>query len=96
MFRRIEPGADEIRFLYEGREITAGPGDSVATALLLSGERSLRTTPMSGSARAPYCMMGVCFECLMEIDGVGNRQACLTPVASGMQVRRQRGARDVL
>ncbi len=41
-------------------------------------------------------MMGVCFECLMEIDGVGNRQACLTPVAEGMQVRRQRGARGVL
>ncbi len=41
-------------------------------------------------------MMGVCFDCLMEIDGVGNRQACLTPVAAGMQVRRQRGARGVL
>jgi predicted molibdopterin-dependent oxidoreductase YjgC len=40
-------------------------------------------------------MMGVCFECLMEIDGVGNRQACLTPVAAGMRVQRQRGARDV-
>ena len=51
---------------------------------------------VSGSPRAPYCMMGVCFDCLMEIDGVGNRQACLTPVADGMQVRRQRGARGVL
>jgi predicted molibdopterin-dependent oxidoreductase YjgC len=41
-------------------------------------------------------MMGVCFDCLVEIDGVGNRQACLTLVADGMQVRRQRGARGVL
>jgi D-hydroxyproline dehydrogenase subunit gamma len=40
--------------------------------------------------------MGICFDCVVEIDGVGNRQACLTPVASGMQVRRQRGARGVL
>jgi predicted molibdopterin-dependent oxidoreductase YjgC len=40
-------------------------------------------------------MMGVCFDCLVEIDGVGNRQACLTPVAEGMRVRRQRGARAV-
>jgi predicted molibdopterin-dependent oxidoreductase YjgC len=36
-------------------------------------------------------MMGVCFECLMEIDGVANRQACLVPVTEGMQIRRQHG-----
>jgi predicted molibdopterin-dependent oxidoreductase YjgC len=95
MFRRIEPAAGEVRFDYEGREIVARPGDSVAAALLLAGETSLRATPVSGAPRAPYCMMGVCFECLVEIDGVGNRQACLTPVVAGMRVRRQRGARGV-
>jgi predicted molibdopterin-dependent oxidoreductase YjgC len=52
-----------------------------------------RATPVSGSPRAPYCMMGVCFDCLMEIDGVPNRQACLVPVAEGMRIRRQQGAR---
>jgi len=36
--------------------------------------------------------MGVCFECLIEIDGMPNRQACLTPVREGMVVRRQQGA----
>ncbi len=96
MFRRLETAAGEIRFSYEGREIIARPGDSVAAALLAAGETSLRTTPVSGALRAPYCMMGVCFDCLMEIDGVGNRQACLTPVVAGMQVRHQRGARGVL
>lgn len=96
MFRRLETAAGEIRFHFEGREITARPGDTVAAALLAAGETSLRSTPLSGASRAPYCMMGVCFDCLMEIDGVGNRQACLTPVAAGMQVRRQRGARGVL
>ena len=43
-----------------------------------------------GSERAPHCLMGVCFECLVEIDGIPNRQACLTPVAEGMVIRRQR------
>ena len=95
MFRRIEPAADVIGFIYEGRAIIAQQGDSVATALLLAGETSLRLTPITGSPRAPYCMMGICFECLMEIDGVANRQACLTPVAADMQVRRQRGARNL-
>ncbi|HLJ06602.1 MAG TPA: (2Fe-2S)-binding protein [Acetobacteraceae bacterium] len=96
MWRRPELPAQAIRFDYEGRAIIARPGDSVAAALMAAGETTLRTTAVTGSPRAPYCMMGVCFECLMEIDGVGNRQACLTPVSEGMQVRRQRGARGVL
>ena len=95
MFRRIEPAAGLVRFTYEDREITARPGDSVATALLLTGEADVRDTAISGAPRAPYCMMGVCFECLMEIDGIGNRQACLTQVSNGMLVRRQSGARGV-
>jgi predicted molibdopterin-dependent oxidoreductase YjgC len=96
MFRRLETAGDVVRFEYEGRTVEARPGDTVAAALLAAGETPLRITAVSGSPRAPYCMMGVCFECLMEIDGVGNRQACLTSVAEGMQVRRQRGARGVL
>jgi predicted molibdopterin-dependent oxidoreductase YjgC len=96
MWRRLEPSAEIIHFYYEGRAITARAGETVAAALMAAGESTLRMTAVSDSPRAPYCMMGVCFECLMEIDGVGNRQACLTPVAEGMQVRRQRGARGVL
>jgi D-hydroxyproline dehydrogenase subunit gamma len=96
MFRRLDTPVDAIRFDYEGRSMTARPGDTVAAALLAAGEATFRNTAVSGAPRAPYCMMGVCFECLMEIDGVGNRQACLTPVAEGMQVRRQRGARGML
>ena len=83
MFRRIDTTPGEIRFSYDGSEFVARPGDSVAVAMLAAGVTTLRETPVSGAARAPYCMMGVCFDCLVEIDGVGNRQACLTPVADG-------------
>jgi D-hydroxyproline dehydrogenase subunit gamma len=96
MFRRLDGGSGEVRFSFDGREFGARPGDSVAVALLAAGEANLRETPVSGAPRAPYCMMGVCFDCLVEIDGVGNRQACLVPVVEGMQVRRQRGARGML
>ena len=95
MFRRIDTSGVAVRFSYEGRDVDGRLGDSVAAALLSAGVTGLRATPVSGALRAPYCMMGVCFDCLMEIDGVGNRQACLTPIAEGMQVRRQRGARGV-
>ena len=64
---------------------------NVAAALLLCGYSQCRSTPVSGAPRAPYCMMGVCFDCLVEIDGVPNQQACLTPVREGMVVRWQDG-----
>jgi len=41
----------------------------VAAAVLGSNLDAVRTTPVSGEPRMPYCLMGVCFECLMEIDG---------------------------
>ncbi|MCW3474090.1 (2Fe-2S)-binding protein [Limobrevibacterium gyesilva] len=93
MFRRLEDARADISFSFEGREVTARPGDSVAAALLAAGLRSFRATPVSGAPRAPWCMMGACFDCLVEIDGVASRQACMTQVAPGMRVRRQRGAK---
>jgi hypothetical protein len=45
-------------------------------------------------ARAPYCMMGICFDCLAEIDGVPNRQSCMVAARPGMLIRRQRGQRE--
>ena len=66
----------------------------MAAALLAAGVTRFRSTPVSGAPRAPYCMMGVCFEWLLEIDGVANRQACLVPVEPGMKIRSQEGARS--
>jgi len=65
---------------------------SVVAALLLAGAVPTRTTPVSGAPRAPYCMMGVCFECLVAIDGVPNQQGCLIPVVEGMRIDRQLGS----
>lgn len=94
MFRRLpDPAAETIRFTLDGAALTARRGDSVAAALLAAGIAACRTTPGRGTARGPYCLMGVCFECLVVIDGVGNRQGCLVPVAEGMRVETQRGAR---
>jgi hypothetical protein len=82
-----------VRFTFEGRPMTARAGDTVAAALLANGTAVFRDTPVSGAPRGPYCMMGVCFECLVVIDGVGNRQACLIAVEDGMSVEIQHGAR---
>jgi D-hydroxyproline dehydrogenase subunit gamma len=96
MFRKPPEAPRRVVTVFvEGQPVTVSEGDSAASAALLSGLALTRTTPMSGAARAPYCMMGVCFECLMIIDGVGSRQSCLVPVKEGMRIERQDGARSL-
>ena len=94
MFRpRPDIPAGTIAVEVEGCTVTVPQGASAAAAVLLAGLVSIRDMPVRGSGRAPYCMMGVCFDCLAEIDGVPNRQSCMVAARSGMRIRRQRGAR---
>ena len=93
LFRRlVEPDSAWVDVEVDGKKTRVREGDSVAAALLAGGMRSCRSTPVSGAPRAPYCMMGVCFDCLVEIDGVPNRQSCQITVEEGMQIRHQQGA----
>ena len=95
--RRIEAVDRPIVKLYfDGQLIEAHEGDSVAAALLSSGVKSIRDTAVTGSSRGPFCMMGVCFDCLVEIDGTPNRQACMILVRDGMVVERQAGAAAIV
>ena len=96
MFRRLQPDTRaRVTITLDGRPVEAAAGDSVAAAMLAAGMSHCRTTPVSGAPRAPYCMMGVCFDCLVMIDGVGNRQACLVQVREGMSVQIQQGKREL-
>jgi len=95
MHRLSADDTTQIHFQFEGRPLSARRGDTVAAALLATGHWGFRTTAVSGASRGPFCMMGVCFDCLMEIDGVANRQACMIEVRDGMQVKRQIGAAQV-
>ncbi len=70
-------------------------GASAAAALLAGGFPWVRETPVGDSGRSPYCMVGVCYDCLAEIDGIPNRQSCLVEVRAGMHIRRQIGMRRI-
>ncbi|KVS10440.1 (2Fe-2S)-binding protein [Burkholderia multivorans] len=82
-----------VTFMFEERTVSAFEGQTVAQALVAANRGACRTTPVSGSARAPYCLMGVCFDCVVEIDGKQNQQGCVVPVRDGMRVRIQHGGR---
>ena len=97
MFKRLqsESSVEDVTVVVDGKRCAALATDTVAAALLASGLAHCRTTPVSGEPRAPYCMMGVCFDCLVVIDGVGNRQACMVRVREGMRIDVQHGKRKI-
>lgn len=97
MLKRLHDKTPEkmVTIDFEGEKLLVPVGETVIAALMASGVTYVRTTAISGVHRAPYCQMGVCFECLMEIDGVPNRQACMIHVRDGMVVKRQYGAMEL-
>ncbi|MGY2226034.1 (2Fe-2S)-binding protein [Pseudomonas gingeri] len=94
----IPVGAVEatITIYFNDRAITARRGETLAACLLRAQISAFRTTPVTGSARLPYCMIGHCFDCLVEINGIGNQQACLQIVEEGMRVNIQEGAASIV
>ena len=95
MFETRRSPGPTVRIVFDGAPLDVAPGQSVAAALLTAGVRATRRTPVSGAPRAAYCMMGVCFDCLVVIDGQANRQACMVSVRDGMRVETQAGAPDI-
>ncbi len=82
-----------VAITVDGVRVDAYPGESLATALLAAGVRAFRRT-RSGAPRGPLCNMGVCFECVVDVDGELGARACATPVREGMHVETgTRGAR---
>lgn len=67
----------------------AEEGESIAAILLRTAPFTSRATPITGAPRAPYCMMGVCFDCLVEVDGTTSTRSCLCYAREGMVVKRQ-------
>jgi thioredoxin reductase len=74
---------------FEGEPVSARAGESVAAALTAHGIRGFRVT-RDGAERGLFCGMGVCQDCLIEVDGVPSRRACMTIVDRPMAIRRQR------
>lgn len=92
MFVSVVSLARTFNISFDGHPIQARQGETVAACLLRAGVTAFRRTPVSGAPRLPYCMIGHCFDCLVEIDGQGSRQACLVEVEDGMCIWPQDGA----
>jgi len=79
-------------FSFDGRAVPFAEGQTVGAALWASGVRSLRTTRVEGRPRGMFCGIGICFDCLVVVDGRPDERACVTPARPGLDVRSQEGA----
>jgi predicted molibdopterin-dependent oxidoreductase YjgC len=82
-----------VQIEVDGEPVEAFEGESIAAALLASGRRTLRYTP-DGIARGVFCGMGVCFDCVVEVDGDPSVRSCVTPVQAGMRIQTPRPFRE--
>jgi len=89
MFRLLDEAGAQVVIELDGVQETVPANVSVAAALLYLDKIPLRHSAVNAAPRAPFCMMGICFECLIEVDGVANQRACQLPVQAGMHLRRQ-------
>ena len=93
--RRLQLGEElergpHVTLTIDGRPTTAYLGETVAAVLFAEGSGQTRTT-VGGKPRGVFCGMGVCFDCLVVVDGIPNTRACMTKAREGMDVRRQDG-----
>ncbi len=94
MSRNLTHLRDEtITIIVDGAPVIAHRGETIAGALLATGRRAWRYT-RRGQPRGLFCGIGVCFDCLVTVDGVPNVRACLTPVAEGMVIHTQNETSD--
>lgn len=77
---------NEISFHFNGEKFTGTAGQSVAAALIENGQRELRRTRFGEEPRSIFCGIGICFDCVVTINGVANQRACLIEISSDMKV----------
>ncbi|GAA2489901.1 (2Fe-2S)-binding protein [Streptomyces gobitricini] len=89
--RNRPPTPAPFTLTFDGRTITALPGQSVAAALWNAGVLAWRTTRHGGAPRGAFCGIGTCYDCLATVNGRPNQRACLLPARPGDTVTTQRG-----
>jgi len=91
MFKKITTAqaVEHVDIEIDGHVFSVPTDVTVAAAVLMATNTLNYRQHLASEPRAPYCMMGVCHECLIKIDGVENQQGCLVNVKPGMRIQRQ-------
>ncbi|MDJ1134938.1 (2Fe-2S)-binding protein [Streptomyces iconiensis] len=77
-----------IDITVDGEPVRGIEGQSLAGVLLASGRLAWRHGP-DGAPRGVFCGIGVCFDCLLTVDGERDVRACRRRARDGDEVRTQ-------
>ncbi|WP_431801375.1 (2Fe-2S)-binding protein [Halobacillus andaensis] len=77
---------NQVTICFNGQTYQAYEGDTIASALMAEGVKTLRHHEVSGKGRGVYCNIGHCFECRVRVNDRQVVRACLTPVSEGMNI----------
>lgn len=80
----------EVTFTFNGESFTGVEGQSIAAALMETGVRELRKTRFDEEPRLIFCGIGICFDCVVVVDGVANQRACLVEIVDGAKIESQK------
>ena len=89
--RPVVRRGDSFEIEVDGILAPAHQGETVASVMLASGSRALRNTRKEDKPRGLFCGIGVCYDCLVVVDGRANVRACMTRAVPGMKVQTQQG-----
>lgn len=78
---------EKLTLIVNGKEIEAYRGESLLAALMAAGYKNLKKSPVRGEPRGALCGMGVCFECLVSINGIPNLRSCLVEVEDNLEIK---------
>jgi hypothetical protein len=78
--------SNEVTFYFNSEKFVGRRGQSVAAALFASGQRDLRRTRFGKEPRSIFCGIGICFDCVVTVNGIANQRACLIEIDDEMKV----------
>ncbi len=84
--KELENRNRTVKITVNGKNILAVKGEVLLSSLIREGFKTLRKSSVLGEPRSFFCGMGVCFECLVKVNGIPNQRACMTMVEEGMVV----------
>lgn len=87
----VEAGAENFTISFDGEAIPVAAGQTIAAALIAAGKRSWRLTRGAGEPRGLFCGIGVCFDCLVTVNGTRSVRACLVTASPGDVVVTEEG-----
>jgi sarcosine oxidase subunit alpha len=79
-----------LTIIVDGKNIQTYEGETVAAALFAAGITTFNLSHNQKKPRSLYCGMGVCYECLVTINGIHGQRACVTQVVDGMIIETTR------